>query len=51
LTACAVAGIPVTRILKLLHLMMIPIFLVIVLCALIPDLVLAIPRLLVPKWV
>jgi tripartite ATP-independent transporter DctM subunit len=51
LTACAVAGIPVTRILKLLHLMMIPIFLVIILCALFPGLVLAIPRILVPRWV
>ena len=51
LTACAVAGIPVTRILKLLHLMMIPIFLVIVLCALFPGMVLAIPRILVPRWV
>lgn len=51
LTACAVAGIPVTRILKLLHLMMIPIFLVIVLCALFPGVVLAIPRILVPRWV
>jgi len=51
LTACAVAGIPVTRILKLLHLMMIPIFLVIILCALFPWLVLVIPRILVPKWV
>ncbi len=51
LTACAVAGIPVTRILKLLHLMMIPIFLVIILCALFPWLVLVIPRILVPRWV
>jgi tripartite ATP-independent transporter DctM subunit len=51
LTACAVAGIPVTRILKLLHLMMIPIFLVIILCALYPWLVLVIPRILVPRWV
>lgn len=50
LTACAVAGIPVTRILKLLHLMMIPIFLVIIACALVPGLVLAIPRILVPRW-
>ncbi len=50
LTACAVAGIPVTRILKLLHLMMIPIFLVIVASALVPWLVLAIPRILVPGW-
>jgi len=51
LTACAVAGIPVTRILKLLHLMMIPIFLVIILCSVVPWLVLVIPRMLVPKWV
>jgi tripartite ATP-independent transporter DctM subunit len=51
LTACAVAGIPVTRILKLLHLMMIPIFLVIILCSLVPWLVLLIPRILVPRWV
>ncbi len=50
LTACAVAGIPVTRILKLLHIMMIPIFLVIVACVLIPGIVMTIPRILVPKW-
>ncbi len=50
LTACAVAGIPVTRILKLLHIMMIPIFLVIVACVLIPGIVMAIPRILVPRW-
>lgn len=50
LTACAVAGIPVTRILKLLHLMMIPIFLALLACALFPGLVLAIPRILVPRW-
>jgi tripartite ATP-independent transporter DctM subunit len=51
LTACAVAGIPVTRILKLLHLMMIAIIVIIIVCALVPDTVLAIPKLLVPKWV
>jgi TRAP-type C4-dicarboxylate transport system permease large subunit len=51
LTACAVAGIPVTRILKLLHLMMIAIIIIIIVCALVPDTVLAIPKLLVPKWV
>jgi len=50
LTACAVAGIPVTRILKLLHLMMIPILMVILASALVPGLVLAIPRILVPRW-
>jgi tripartite ATP-independent transporter DctM subunit len=51
LTACAVAGIPVTRILKLLHIMMIAIFVIIILCALVPGTVLFIPRLLVPRWV
>lgn len=51
LTACAVAGIPVTRILKLLHVMMIAIIVIILVCALVPWTVLAIPRLLVPKWV
>ena len=50
LTACAVAGIPVTRILKLLHIMMIAIIVIIIVCALVPWTVLAIPRLLVPKW-
>lgn len=50
LTACAVAGIPVTRILKLLHVMMIAIFVIIILCAMVPWTVLAIPKLLVPKW-
>jgi TRAP-type C4-dicarboxylate transport system permease large subunit len=48
LTTCAVAGIPVTRILKLLHIMMIAIFVIIILCAMVPEIVLLIPRLLVP---
>jgi tripartite ATP-independent transporter DctM subunit len=51
LTACAVAGIPVTRILKLLHIMMIAIIAIILVCAMVPGTVLWIPRLLVPKWV
>jgi tripartite ATP-independent transporter DctM subunit len=50
LTACAVAGIPVTRILKLLHLMMIAIIVIILVCAMVPGTVLWIPRLLVPRW-
>jgi TRAP-type C4-dicarboxylate transport system permease large subunit len=50
LTACAVAGIPVSRILKLLHIMMIAIFIIIIVCALVPETVLFIPRLLVPRW-
>jgi tripartite ATP-independent transporter DctM subunit len=50
MTACAVAGVPMMRIQKLLHVMMIPLLIVIVLCALAPWTVLAIPKLLVPKW-
>ena len=51
MTACAVAGVPMMRIQKLLHLMMIPLLLVIILCALVPWTVLILPRLLVPAWV
>lgn len=50
LTACAVAGIPVTRILKLLFAMMTALAVVILLTALLPPIVLALPRLLVPAW-
>lgn len=50
LTACAVAGIPVTRILKLLFAMMTALVVVVFLCALFPWTVLALPRLLVPGW-
>ncbi len=50
LTACAVAGIPVTRVLKLLHVMMLAIIAIILVCALIPWTVLALPQLLVPRW-
>src|SRR5512145_926509 len=51
MTACAVAGIPITRIQKLLHIMMLPILLICVLCALVPWLVMVLPRLLMPNWV
>jgi len=51
MTACAVAGVPMMRIQKLLHVMMIPLLIVIVLCALMPWTVLLLPKLLVPKWV
>ncbi len=50
MTACAVAGVPMMRIQKLLHLMMLPLLVVIVLCALMPSTVLLLPRLLVPNW-
>ncbi len=50
MTACAVGGVPMMRIQKLLHLMMLPLLVVIVLCALVPSTVLLLPRLLVPNW-
>ena len=50
MTACAVGGVPMMRIQKLLHIMMIPILIVIMLCALAPWTVLLLPKLLVPKW-
>jgi tripartite ATP-independent transporter DctM subunit len=50
MTACAVAGVPMSRIQGLLHVMMIPLLLVIILCALVPWTVLVLPRLLVPAW-
>lgn len=50
MTSCAVAGVPMARIQKLLHIMMIPILLVVILCAMMPWTVLALPRLLVPSW-
>ena len=50
MTACAVAGVPMIKIQKLLHIMMIPLLIVIVLCALAPWTVLLLPKLLVPKW-
>lgn len=50
MTACAIAGVPMVRIQKLLHIMMIPLLLVIILCALAPWTVMALPRLLVPSW-
>jgi tripartite ATP-independent transporter DctM subunit len=51
MTACAVANMPMMKIQKLLHIMMIPLLIVIILCALAPWTVLILPQLLVPKWV
>jgi tripartite ATP-independent transporter DctM subunit len=50
MTSCAVAGVSMTRIQKLLFIMMIPILIVVVLCSFLPWTVLALPRLLVPHW-
>ena len=51
MTACAVAGVPMMKMHKLLHIMMVPLLIVIILCSLMPWTVLALPKLLVPKWV
>jgi C4-dicarboxylate transporter DctM subunit len=51
LIACAVSKFPVSKVLGILYILMIPIFLIILLCAFYPGIVLVIPRLLVPKWV
>jgi len=50
MTSCAVAGVPMSKIQKLLHIMMIPILIVVILCSFMPWTVLLIPRLLVPQW-
>jgi len=50
MTACAVFGVPMTRIMKLLHIMMIPLLLVCILCAVVPWTVLIVPKLIVPAW-
>jgi tripartite ATP-independent transporter DctM subunit len=50
MTACAVAGVSMTRIQGLLHVMMLPLLIVVLLCALVPWTVLLLPRLLVPAW-
>ena len=50
MTACAVGGVPMLRIQKLLHIMMIPLLIVIILCSVAPWTVLILPQLLVPKW-
>ena len=51
LIACAVSKFPVSKVLGILYVLMIPIFLIILLSAFFPQIVLIVPRLLVPKWV
>ncbi len=51
LIACAVTKFPVSQVLGILHVLIIPIFLIILLTAFFPQIVLIIPRLLVPQWV
>jgi TRAP-type C4-dicarboxylate transport system permease large subunit len=50
MTACAVGNVPRMKTQKLLHIMMIPLSIVIVLCAIAPWTVLLLPKLLVPNW-
>lgn len=51
LIACAVSKFPVSKVLGILYVLMIPIFLILLLSAFFPQIVLIVPRLLVPKWV
>jgi len=51
LIACAISKFPVSKVLGILYVLMIPIFLIILLCAFFPQIVLIVPRLLVPRWV
>jgi tripartite ATP-independent transporter DctM subunit len=51
LIACAVSKFPVSKVLGILYVLMIPVFLILLLCAFFPEIVLIVPRLLVPKWV
>ena len=50
MTSCAVAGVSMTKIQGLLHIMMIPILIVVILCSFVPWTVLVLPKLLVPQW-
>ncbi len=51
LIACAISKFPVSKVLGILYVLMIPIFIIILLSAFFPQIVLIVPRLLVPKWV
>ncbi len=51
LIACGVAKFPVSKVLGILHVLMIAIAIIILLCAVFPWFILVIPRLIVPTWV
>ena len=51
LIACAISKFPVSKVLGILYFLMIPIFIIILLSAFFPEIVLIVPRILVPKWV
>ncbi len=50
LIACSVSKFPVSQVLGILHVLIIPIALIILLTAFFPQIVLIVPRLLVPQW-
>ncbi|MCX5734460.1 MAG: TRAP transporter large permease [candidate division NC10 bacterium] len=51
LIACAISKFPVSKVLGILYFLMIPIFIIILVCAFFPSVVLIVPRILVPRWV
>lgn len=51
LIACGIAKYPVSKVLGILHVLMLAIFVIILLSAVFPSVVLLVPRLVVPKWV
>jgi TRAP-type C4-dicarboxylate transport system permease large subunit len=51
LTACSVAGMPVTRVLGQFLIMTVALLVVLLACALMPPIVLILPQLMVPQWI
>ena len=51
LIACAISKFPISKVLGILYFLMIPIFIIILVCAFFPSVVLIVPRILAPKWV
>ncbi|MBI2457687.1 MAG: TRAP transporter large permease [candidate division NC10 bacterium] len=51
LLACGIARVPVMRVMPMMMILICSILLIILLAALIPDIVLIVPKLLVPRWV
>jgi TRAP-type C4-dicarboxylate transport system permease large subunit len=51
LLACGIARVPVMRVMPMMMILICSILLIILLAAVIPDVVLIVPKLLVPRWV
>jgi TRAP-type C4-dicarboxylate transport system permease large subunit len=51
LTACSVAGMPVTRVLGQFLIMTVALLVVLLGCALVPSIVHILPQLVVPQWI